>query len=365
MSAMVGPAAMPARRPRGERLSQAWVLGSLAALALLSAVLAAGIGAFHIPPAEVAAVLLHKLGLDTGIPFTVQQEAVLSAIRLPRVALALLVGAGLGAAGAAMQGLFRNPLADPGLVGVSSGAALAASFVIVLGAKLLPDLYKALGIFMLPAAAFVGGLTVTLCIYTVSTREGRVSLPVMLLAGVAANALALAGIGLLTYIATDEQSRLLVFWSLGSLGGANWQNVAICAPCVIFAVSLAWRFARPLNAILLGEAEAGHLGINVTHLKAGVIGLCTLCVGALVAFTGIIGFVGLVAPHMLRLACGPDHRVVIPGAALLGAVLTVAADVVARTIVTPAELPIGILTTFIGAPFFMVLLMRQRGAWGA
>ena len=364
MSAVVSES-VAMRHAAGERLGHGWVLGALAVFLLMTAVLASGIGAFSIAPAEVAAVLLHKVGIDTGLPFTAQQEAVLGAIRLPRVALALLVGAGLGAAGAAMQGLFRNPLADPGLVGVSSGAALAASFVIVLGAKWLPGIYHALGIFMLPVAAFAGGLAVTFSIYMVSTREGRVSLPVMLLAGVAANALALAGIGLLTYVATDEQSRLLVFWSLGSLGGANWQNVAICTPCVLPAVALAWRYARPLNAILLGEAEAGHLGINVRHLKAGVIGLTTLCVGALVAFTGIIGFVGLVAPHMLRLACGPDHRMVIPGAALLGAILTVAADVVARTIVTPAELPIGILTTLIGAPFFMALLLRQRGNWGA
>lgn len=364
MSAILrNPAA--ARRAPGERIAHGNVLGALALLLALTIIIGAGIGAFAISPREVAAVLLHKLGLELGWPYTAQQEAVLTAIRLPRVALAVLVGAGLGAAGAAMQGLFRNPLADPGLVGVSSGAALAASFVIVLGKAWMPQLYEQLGLFMLPVAAFCGGLAVTLAIYAVSSRDGRVVLPVMLLAGVAANALALAGIGLLTYVATDEQSRLLVFWSLGSVGGANWQNVAICAPCVLISVALAWRYARPLNAVLLGEAEAGHLGVNVKRLKAGVIGLTTLSVGALVAFTGIIGFVGLLAPHMLRLACGPDHRVVIPGAALLGAILTVAADVVARTIVTPAELPIGILTTFLGAPFFLFLLLRQRGAWGA
>jgi len=364
MSAILEQPAVAARRAPGERIDQRWVLAALALLLAMAVIMAAGIGAFHIPPRDVAAVLLHKLGLELG-GFTVQQDAVLSAIRLPRVALAILVGAGLGAAGAAMQGLFRNPLADPGLVGVSSGAALAASFVIVLGRAWMPGLYQSLGVFMLPVAAFLGGLAVTLTIYTLSSRDGRVSLPVMLLAGVAANALALAGIGLLTYIANDDQARVLVFWSLGSLGGANWQNVAICLPCVALSVGLAWRYARPLNAVLLGEAEAGHLGIDVKRLKTGVIGLTTLCVGALVAFTGIIGFVGLVAPHMLRLACGPDHRVVIPGAALLGAILTVAADVVARTIVSPAELPIGILTTFLGAPFFLGLLMRQRGAWGA
>ena len=327
--------------------------------------MAAGIGAFSMTPGEVAAVLLHQLGIDLGLPHTLQQEAVLTAIRLPRVAMALLVGAGRGAAGAAMQGLFRNPLADPGLVGVSSGAALAAAFVIVLGDAWMPSLYAKLGMVMQPLAAFLGGLAATLAIYTVSTRAGRLSLPVMLLAGVAANALALAGIGLLTYVASDEQARTLVFWSMGSLGGANWRTVGLCAPCVGLAVALAWRYARPLNAILLGEAEAGHLGIDVTRLKAGVIGLTTLCVGVLVAFTGIIGFVGLVAPHMLRLARGPDHRLVIPGAALLGAILTVAADTVARTIVAPAELPIGILTTLLGAPFVLVLLLRQRAAWGA
>lgn len=309
----------------------------LLALGLLVAVIASlGIGAFRIPPRETAAMLLHALGLDTGVEITAQQEAVLYAIRLPRVLLSVLVGAGL-----------------------------AAAFVIVMGARVMPELSRHFGVLLLSVAAFLGGLALTLTIYRIATRAGHASLPVMLLAGVAANALALSGIGLLSYVASDEQSRTLVFWSLGSLSGANWTVVAICLPCVALSLFMALRLARPLNAILLGEAEAGHLGVNVKRLKAGVIGLATLAVGVLVAFTGIIAFIGLIAPHMIRLLCGPDHRTVIPGAALMGALMTVAADLAARTIVAPAELPIGILTTLLGAPFFLGLLMRQRTSWGA
>ncbi|MCS6766927.1 MAG: iron ABC transporter permease [Candidatus Protistobacter heckmanni] len=318
------------------RARSSLVLGLLA-LGLLVAVIASlGIGAFRIPPRETAAMLLHALGLDTGVEITAQQEAVLYAIRLPRVLLSVLVGAGL-----------------------------AAAFVIVMGARVMPELSRHFGVLLLSVAAFLGGLALTLTIYRIATRAGHASLPVMLLAGVAANALALSGIGLLSYVASDEQSRTLVFWSLGSLSGANWTVVAICLPCVALSLFMALRLARPLNAILLGEAEAGHLGVNVKRLKAGVIGLATLAVGVLVAFTGIIAFIGLIAPHMIRLLCGPDHRTVIPGAALMGALMTVAADLAARTIVAPAELPIGILTTLLGAPFFLGLLMRQRTSWGA
>ena len=353
-------AAAGLRRPGG-----ATVLGALALLLVCTIIVASGSGAFAIAPREVTAILLHAIGIDIGIAFTPQQESVLFAIRLPRVLMGVLTGAGLAAAGAAMQGLFRNPLADPGLIGVSSGAALAAAFVIVLGATLMPGLSRALGIFTLPLAAFLGGLAVTMMIYALSSRDGRLSLPVMLLAGIAVNALAGAGIGTFTYIATDEQLRNLTFWSLGSLAGIGWKALAICAPCVALAVLLACSFARPLNAILLGEAEAGHLGVDVRRLKTGVIVLTALAVGVLVAFTGIIGFISLVAPHMLRLAAGPDHRIVIPGAALLGAALTVCADMVARTVAAPAEMPIGILTALIGAPFFLALLLKQRRAWGA
>lgn len=332
---------------------------------MITILVAAGTGAFAIAPREVLSILLYAVGIDTGITFAPQQETVFHAIRLPRVLMAVLVGAGLAAAGAAMQGLFRNPLADPGLIGVSSGAALAAAFVIVLGATLLPGLSRALGLFTLPLAAFLGGLAVTVVIYTLATRDGRLSLPIMLLAGIAVNALAGAGIGLFTYIATDEQLRNITFWSLGSLAGSSWRVIALCAPATMLAVALAWSTAGPLNAILLGEAEAGHLGVDVKRLKISVIVATALAVGTLVAFTGIIGFIGLVAPHMLRLVAGPDHRIVIPGSALLGATLTLAADTVARTIAAPAEMPIGILTALIGAPFFLGLLLAQRRAWGA
>jgi iron complex transport system permease protein len=340
-------------------------LAFLATLLTTVLVVAAGAGPYPIAPRAVIDILLDAAGIGAGGAFSPQEQAVFLSIRLPRLLMAAVVGGGLAAAGAAMQGLFRNPLADPGLIGVSSGAALAAAIVIVLGATWLPGLSRWLGIYTLPLAASLGGFLVAALTHALSSRDGRVSLPVMLLAGIAANALAGAGIGLCTYIATDEQLRNLTFWSLGSLTGTNWTTLGVAAPVAALCIAWGCRCAAPLNAMLLGEAEAGHLGIDVARLKTAVIASCALAVGTLVAFTGMIGFVGLVAPHMLRLAAGPDHRVLIPGAALLGGALMVIADTAARTLVAPAEMPIGILTALVGAPFFLALLMRQRQAWGA
>jgi iron complex transport system permease protein len=346
------------------RVSSALVLWALGAAFVFAVVLAGGIGAYRIAPSEVVAILLKALGVSDGAAVKAEQETVLMTIRLPRVLMAGLVGAGLAIAGAAFQGLFRNPLADAGLVGVSAGAAFGAAFVIVLGASVLPGASKVLGIFTLPLAAFIGALTVTTLVYLLSNRDGRISLPVMLLAGIAINALAGAGIGLFTYIATDEQLRNLTFWSLGSLAGTGWRTVAVCLPFVLLGLALALRHARALNALLLGEAEAGHLGVDVRAIKRELIIVAAMVVGVLVAFTGIIGFIGLVAPHIMRLTTGPDHRTLLPGAALLGATLAVLADTLARTVASPAEMPIGILTSLVGAPFFLALLLRERRAWG-
>jgi iron complex transport system permease protein len=303
------------------------------------------------------------MGFDVG-GFEPQQAAVLRTIRLPRVLLGLLTGAGLGIAGASMQGLFRNPLADPTLIGVASGGALAAAFVIVLGAIWLPGAVSILGPWTLPLAAFAGALAVTWLVYRIGDAEGILSLPIVLLAGIALNALALAGVGLLSYVASAEQLRNLTFWSFGSLAGGTWAILFAVAPFALAAIALGLLLARPLNALALGETQAGHLGVDVARVKHAAIVLTALAVGGLVAATGVIGFIGLVAPHAVRLACGPDHRVVLPGAALLGALLVVTADVVARTVVAPAELPIGILTAGLGAPFFLTLLLRRRGQGG-
>lgn len=348
----------------GGRIPACAVLPGLAILLLVLILVAVGTGAFAIAPLQAIAILLNTVGIAIPVEFTTQQQAVLLSIRLPRVVLGILTGAGLAVTGAALQGLFRNPLADPGLVGVSGGAALGAASVIVLGALWIPGLTQALGNLTLPLAAFLGGLIATLTVYRLASHRGQSQLAVMLLAGIAVNALAFAGIGLFSYLSTDEQLRNLTFWNLGSLGGAQWNLLLTIAPIVIVGIILLLRRAAELNALLLGEAEAAHLGVDIQRLKYQVIVLTALVVGVLVAQTGIIGFVGLVMPHLLRLACGPDHKVVLPGAALLGATLMLAADVAARTVVIPAELPIGILTAFIGGPFFLWLLLRQRNQGG-
>ncbi len=339
------------------------VLVGLAVLLVAVTVLAIGHGAFRIPPFDVLRVLVSNVGVDVG-DIDARQVAVLNSIRLPRVLLAIVSGAGLAVAGALMQGLFRNPLADPTLIGVSSGGALAAAFVIVLGATWLPGVSKLLGAWTLPLAAFTGALAVTLLVYRIGAAGGFLSLPSVLLAGIALNALAMAGVGLLSYLASDEQLRNLTFWSFGSLGGATWPMLRAVAPLALIAIVAGSLLARPLNALALGETQATHIGVDVVAVKRAAIVLTALAVGSLVAATGVIGFIGLVAPHAMRLACGPDHRVVLPGAALLGAVLLVLADVLARTIVAPAELPIGILTATLGGPFFLVLLLRRRGQIG-
>jgi iron complex transport system permease protein len=282
-------------------------------------------------------------------------------IRLPRLILGIAAGAGLGMAGALMQGLFRNPLADPGLIGISSGAALAAGVTIVLGAWLLPVLPRTLGSWTLVVMAFGGGLLVSLLIYGLSQSEGGTRVALMLLAGIAVNALAGAGLGFLSVMATDEQLRSLQFWLLGSLGGARWSAVLLVGAIVLLAVGAGSTLAAPLNAIALGEAQAALLGVEVERVKRRAVLVTAFAVGAVTATTGIIGFVGLIAPHWVRMVAGPDHRVVLPGSALLGAALVLAADTLARTVMAPTELPLGVLTAFIGVPMFLLMLRRFRG----
>ncbi len=330
-------------------------LAGLLAVAVLAALCG---GAYRIAPGEAIAVLFRGA---TGDFAQDQTRNVMLQIRLPRIVLGVLVGAGFGAAGAALQALFRNPLADPGLIGVSSGAALGAAGVIVLGGVVLP---ASLGLWLLPVAAFAGALGVTTLVYRLAAGRGRLALPLLLLAGIAINAVSGAAIGLLTYLANDTQLRTLTFWTLGSLGGAQWPMLAVIVwPVALGIVALATQ-CRSLSALLLGEAEALHLGVAVQSVKRRVMIACALCVGALVASSGMIGFIGLIAPHIVRLLVGPDPRAVLPAAALFGAILTLLADLVARTSVAPAELPLGILTALLGAPFFLALLWRRRGQFG-
>lgn len=287
---------------------------------------------------------------------TESQQSVLSVIRLPRVLLTIIVGASLAVSGAAMQGLFRNPLADPGLIGITSGAALAVGIMIVI----VGPMAGTFGLYSLSIAAFVGGLLTSIIIFKISHLTGTFSVTYMLLAGIAINAMAGAGTGVLTYLSNDEQLRSLTFWTMGSLGGALWPAVMVAATVVIPSTFLLLKYAKQLNILLLGEQEAHYLGVDIKRLKLVVIMTTALSVGAAVAVSGIIGFVGLVVPHLIRLTLGPDHRLLIPASALLGAILLLIADTFARTVVSPAEMPVGIITSMIGGPFFLWLLMRQN-----
>jgi iron complex transport system permease protein len=285
---------------------------------------------------------------------------VLWQLRLPRVVLAVLVGAGLGLAGALMQGLFRNPLADPGLIGVSSGAALAAGLTIVGLAAVWPQVPRLLGSWTLVLTAFGGGLLTTWLVYRLASNAHGVRVGVMLLAGIAVNALAGAGIGMLGYIANDEQLRNYQLWMLGSLSGARWASVWTVAAVVMPLGVVAIFWAQPLNALALGEAQAALLGVNLERLKRRVLWATAWITGACTATVGAVGFIGLVAPHMVRLVLGPDHRWVLPGAALMGACLVVLADAAARTWLAPAEMPLGVLTALLGVPMFVALLRRAQ-----
>lgn len=325
-----------------------------------------GIGAVAVAPLEVLAILIDRLGVSSIIKIDVTHRLVVENIRAPRVLMAVVIGAGMAISGAAMQGLFRNPLADPALIGVSSGAALAAVTVIVLGATVLSQYAEFVGFYALSLAAFMGGFASTMLVYHLSNYNGRTIVATMLLAGIAINVLTGAVTGLLTYVANDEQLRTLTFWSMGSLGGANWQQLKVAAPLMLVAIVLIPFQARALNALLLGESEAVHLGYNLEWVKKSLITLVALCIGVAVSISGIIGFIGLITPHLIRLAIGPDHRLLLPLSALLGAILLLASDLLARTIVAPAELPIGIITAIVGGPFFLWLLVKQRrhgGSW--
>ncbi|MEM7117547.1 MAG: iron chelate uptake ABC transporter family permease subunit [Chloroflexota bacterium] len=362
MTSLTQKADTQTQPPSTRRRRAQLVMMGLVVLLVVAILLGLGLGAVRVTPAQIGVILLDRLeiGHDFVVEYEQRENGVLYTIRLPRVLLGILVGAALGISGAAIQGLFRNPLAAPGLIGISSGAALAAVSVIVLGATLLEGLSELLGNFTLPVAAFLGGVATTFLIYQLASRNGRTSVMTMLLAGIAINAVTGAVIGILTFIADDEQLRSITFWGLGSLGGATWRSLQVAGPMILVALLLLPLLARPLNALLLGETEATHLGINVERTKRLIVLWVALAVGAAVAVTGAIGFVGLVVPHLLRLTLGPDHRYVLPGSALLGASLLLGADLIARTIVVPAELPIGIVTALLGAPFFLWLLLKDR-----
>ena len=285
-------------------------------------------------------------------------KIVLLEIRLPRVILAALVGASLGISGAALQGLFRNPLADPGLIGVSAGAALGATLVIVLGSKFLGSFM--LGSFLLPLGAISGAMLVIMMLYLLTKGFGYQGVTYMLLVGIAVNAIAGVGIGILTFISTDSELRGLTFWTMGSFGGVTWPLLVPAIIIIMLSVTSMMTVSRNLDLIQLGEPEAYRLGVDVKRLKYKIILSCAAAVGASVSLSGMIGFVGLVVPHLVRLFGGVNHNYLLPGSAFIGAALMITADMLSRTMIQPAELPVGLITSAIGSPFFLWLIFRIK-----
>jgi iron complex transport system permease protein len=325
-----------------------------------AAIIALTFGAAGIPLARLPAALGFWTEHPVN-PLTSRDQLVLWSIRIPRIAAAAMVGSLLAVSGAIMQGLFRNPLADPALVGVSSGGAFAAAVAIVFTDSQLGESLRFMQNELLPLSAFVGSLATTVILYAIANRAGRTSIAIFLLAGLAIAAIANAGIGLLVFMADDRQLRDITFWMLGSLSGATWAKTAVIAPVLAAALIACLWITRGLDLLVLGEAEAFHSGVDVERLKRISIVLVSAMTGVAVSICGVVGFVGIVVPHLLRLVIGPAHRLLLPASALLGAILLVGADTLARTIVAPAEMPIGILTAAVGAPFFLAMLLRQRG----
>jgi iron complex transport system permease protein len=336
------------------------VLAALACLLALAFVFSVAAGPTGFMPWRALSLVTGMSGSE----ISPRDAVVILDIRLPRAVMGAMIGAALASSGCVMQGLFRNPLADPGIVGASSGAALAAVTMIVLGGPFVAALPVEIRIYAMPVAAFAGALAVTALLYGVATRESATSVAMMLLAGIALGGLASAALGFLIFQSDESQLRELTFWTLGSIAGSTWDKLVVLLPFVAVALIAFQGIAGDLDAMLLGESEASHLGVSTEWTKRVAILGVAGAVGASVAMSGVIGFVGIVVPHLLRLATGPSHRFLLPASALLGAILLLAADLVSRTVVAPAELPIGILTALIGSPFFLWLLIRRRALVG-
>lgn len=349
----------------------AWRRGCLVALGVIAALMAwlgLGFGAIDLSLGDIVlGAVKRAVSWGEVAQSTSPREMIFFSLRLPRVLAGLLVGATLAVAGASLQGIFRNPLADPGLIGVSSGAALAVVVSIVLGARIAtwlgaaPETWSGSSHAM-AFVAFLGALVATWLVLKLGLgRGGRIDVTLLILAGVAINALAGAVIGMMTYLADDAELRSLTMWTLGSLTGVGWTELGVIA--LGSSPGLAWLLLRwqRFDLLILGEREAAHLGLDVHRFQRLVVMACAMVVGVGVAFTGMIGFVGLIVPHIMRLLGGASHRFVLPGSALLGGALLVGADTLARTLAAPAELPIGVLTSLIGAPFFIYMLLSARG----
>ncbi len=336
------------------RIRVAWL--SLGALLVVAIVLAVAVGPVAVAPGAALQALLNLLA---GRPEASQADAIIR-VRLPRVLLSAIVGGGLATSGAALQGLFKNSMADPYLLGISAGGALGATLAIALGLGL-----SVLGMAPVPLFAFLGALAAAWVVYLLGRSGGRVHTETLLLSGVAMSALLSAAMSLLLALRfRDDVMTAVYFWTLGGFSSADWVRVAVAIPYAALGAGLSWLYARDLNALLLGEASALHLGVDVERAKIVVLVGASLASAAAVSVSGIIGFVGLIAPHVVRLVQGPDHRALIPSAALVGATFLVVCDTLARTAFAPTEMPVGVLTAFTGVPFFLYLLRRagRRGA---
>ena len=345
----------------------AWILCLLTPVMLL---LGLSVGPVPITAQQLLQLLANFFSDSTVLdPAMVGLQSIVEDIRLPRTLLAWLVGAGLAISGAAMQGLFRNPLADPSIIGVTSGASLGASIAVIVIANRLTGIEQWGGLSILIIGAFVGGLLAVLTVYRLATglNDGlpskHTSVATMLLVGIAITALAGAGNSLLAYIADNDTLRRMSLWNMGGLDAANGLRVILATVIILPAIFLLMRFSRQLDAMLLGESEARHLGVDVQRTKWALIIIVAIAVASSVALAGVIGFVGLVVPHMLRMIIGPSHRRLLPCSALAGGLMLVAADIVARIVVSPAEMPVGVITAVLGAPLFIILL-RQRRDYG-
>ncbi|MFH8349691.1 FecCD family ABC transporter permease [Streptomyces sp. NPDC018045] len=356
MTATAEAAAVRDRRPepRPRRRSLVITLVVLTVLLLVSATAGMAIGSVHVPPGEVWGIVTHALGADWSEPgWSEARETIVLNVRAPRVILGAVTGAGLAVIGTAMQALVRNPLAEPYLLGVSSGASLGAVMVIVFGVSLF-------GPLSLSAAAFAGALLTLLLVYTTARAGGRITSVRLVLSGVAMAAVLTAVMDVLLLTSDrGNEARAVLAWTLGGLGGVQWGTLWLPGTALLLGIAVLLVQARSLNLLLAGEESATTMGLDVARFRARMFVLLSLVTGVLVAAAGPIGFVGLMLPHIVRLFVGGDHRRVLPAAALAGAVFLIWADIAARTVAAPMEIPVGVLTALCGGPFFLWLMRRD------
>ncbi|WP_430110492.1 FecCD family ABC transporter permease [Paenibacillus sp. B1-33] len=338
--------------------------GAGIALLLLSVVGCLAVGSVRMPMGEIAQILLHHIpGMDQVIPVTWDDASaqIMMKVRFPRVLLALLVGAALGVAGTAFQGVLRNPLADPYTLGVSSGASVGAALLIYFGLQ-----YALFGEWTIPVVAFATGVATLMVVIKLASEQGKIPIETLILSGVVMQAF-LGSIVSFLVAMTNQTINEILFWVMGSLAMRGWSYTLVLAPYLAVGIVILIVYARPLNLLALGERQASHLGLHVERTKWAVLLTATMITAAAVSVSGVIGFVGLVVPHLLRLIVGPDYRYLIPLSAIGGAIYVMWADTIARTAFAPTEIPLGVVTAFLGAPFFAYLLMRnkraKRGKW--